>query len=233
MTIKPIKTKVFLEGEDLYKFIISYIHQSEENSIIAITSKIVALSENRTALNTSLKAKNKLIKAESKYAIPTKLVWLTIKDNLITPSAGIDESNANGKLILLPKNSYQTAIHLRNKLKRKYQIKNLGIIITDSRTLPLRAGVVGLALGYAGFVGVKDYRGQTDIFGRKFHYSRVDIADSLATAATLMMGEGDEQQPLAIITNAPVKFCTHIKQQELVIPIKDDMYYPLLKNLLK
>lgn len=55
-------------------------------------------------------------------------------------------------------------------------LKKEGVLITDSRTMPLRASIIGVALGYAGFRGIKDYRGQPDIFGRKFHFPRVDIA---------------------------------------------------------
>lgn len=233
MNIKPIKTRVFQEGDNLFAFIAGYFKKIPEKSIIVVTSKIVALTEKRTAVIKNSRTKNQLIRAESELAIRTKYAWLTIKDGLVMPSAGIDESNANGKLILLPKDSFKTARFLRRKLREKYGVKQLGVLITDSRTLPLRAGIIGVALGYAGFRGVKDYRGQPDIFGRKFHFSRVDIADSLAAAAVLLMGEGDEQQPLAIIKNAPVEFRRKTSRRELQISLKDDMYRPLFLKLLK
>jgi len=88
-----------------------------------------------------------------------------------------------------------------------------------------------VALGYAGFKGLRNYIGKPDIFGRKFKYSRTNVADSLATAAALCMGEGVEQQPLAIITEAPVDFCEWVNVNEGRITLKDDMYWPLLKNL--
>ncbi|MBI2476156.1 MAG: coenzyme F420-0:L-glutamate ligase [Candidatus Taylorbacteria bacterium] len=90
-----------------------------------------------------------------------------------------------------------------------------------------------MALGYDGFSGIKDYRGAPDIFGRRFHFSRANVADGLAMAAVLCMGEGNEQQPLAIITDAPVKFCDRINRKELHIAIKDDMYRPLFSKLPK
>lgn len=227
MLVKPIKTRVFQEGEDLYCFITRYISRLSERSIIVVTSKIIALSEKRTVIVNNQKTKENFIKQECDIAIPTKHVWLTIKDGMLMADAGIDESNAKGKLILLPRDSFKSARILRNKLKRKYNIKKLGVIITDSRTLPLRAGVVGAALGYAGFRGIKDYRGKRDIFGRKFKFSQTDIADSLATSATLVMGEGKEQQPLAIIKNAPIVFYEKVYRRELRIDFKDDMYRPL------
>ena len=148
-------------------------------------------------------------------------------------SAGIDESNANGKLILLPKDSFRTARNLRNKLQKHYCVKRLGVLITDSRTIPLRAGIIGIALGYAGFCGVKDYRNTSDIFGRKFKFSQTNVADSLATAAVFVMGEGNEQQPLALIKKAPLKFCDRLNQNELRIDLKEDIYCSFFSKLSK
>lgn len=233
MIIQPIKTRVFREGEDLIAFITDYVKKIPEKFVVVVTSKIVALAEKRTAVVDSVQAKEKLIRRESDYAIHTKHVWLTIKDGMVMASAGIDESNANGKLILLPKDSFKTAQLLRKKLQQRYKVRHLGILITDSRTMPLRAGVAGVALGYAGFRGIKDYRGTPDIFGRIFKFSRTNTADSLATSATLVMGEGNERQPLGIIKNAPIEFCDKTYRKELHIDIKDDMYGPLFSELLK
>ena len=233
MQIQAIKTKIFREGDDLFDFIIRHIKKLPEKSVLVITSKIVALSEKRTAVFTDKKTKEKLIKSESELAIKTKYAWLTIKDGQVMASAGIDESNAKGKLILLPGDSYKSAQVLQSQLKKHFKLKNLGILITDNRTIPLRAGIVGVSLGYFGFRGIKDYRGQKDIFGRRFHFSRTDIADSLAAAAVLAMGEGNERKPLAIITDAPIKFCQKIKKSELYINIKDDMYRPLFDKISK
>lgn len=232
MIIKVIKTRIFQEGENLCAFIAEHVKNLPERSILAITSKIIALSEKRTAEN-HLKNKESLIRAESDFAIPTKYAWLTIKDGAVMASAGIDESNGNGKLILLPMDSFKTAGVLRKRLQEKYGVKHLGILVTDSRTVPLRAGTTGAAVGYAGFRGIKDYRGKTDIFGRKFKFSRVNVADSIAGAAVFVMGEGKEQQPLAMIEKAPLEFCARIHRKELRISIQDDMYGPLFLQLLK
>lgn len=99
----------------------------------------------------------------------------------------------------------------------------------------MRAGVTGIALGYAGFRGVRDYRGKKDLFGRKLKVTMTDVADSLATAATLVMGEGAERQPLAIIEDAPVEFVDGFdrltaRKKEVQIAAKDDMYAPLFRN---
>ncbi len=233
MQITPIKTKIFCEKEDLFDFINTNIKGISNNSIIVVTSKIVALSEGRTVEYKNKNQKVKLIKKESTLAIKTKYTWLTIKDGMVMASAGIDESNADGRLILLPEDSFATADILRKKLMKKFKLKNLGVLITDSRLLPLRAGVVGVALGYAGFSGVKNYIGKKDIFGRILKMSRTDIADSLATAAVLCMGEGKEQQPLALIKDAPVVFLNKINKEELFINPREDIYQPIFEKIKK
>ncbi len=230
MIVHAIKTRIFNEGEDLFRFICRYIKNIPENSVIVVTSKIVALSERRTAVIENAKTKENLIRSESQRAVRTKYVWLTVKDGMVMASAGIDESNANGKLILLPKDSYAAAKKLRRQVQKKYHLKHLGVLITDSRTMPFRAGVGGVALGYAGFRGIRDYRGTPDIFGRKLKLSRTDVADSLATAAVLVMGEGEERQPIAVVRNAPVEFRNTINRRELHIDIDDDMYSQLFRK---
>ncbi len=231
MIVEPIKTRIFQEGEDLIAFIVEHLPVVKSKAIVVVTSKIIALSERRTAVVKNIQEKIKIIRQESDFAVPTKYVWLTIKDGMVMASAGIDESNAKGKLILLPRDSFRSAGLIRRMLKKKYGLKQLGVIVTDSRTIPLRAGVMGVALGYAGFRGVRDYRGTPDIFGRKFKFSRTDVVDSLAASAVVVMGEGDERRPLALIEDIQVDFCDRINRQELHIDIQDDMYRPLFTQL--
>jgi F420-0:gamma-glutamyl ligase len=231
MVIKTIKTRIFKTNENIFSFIEHYLPKIKEKSILAVTSKIIALAEGRAVDKTSEADKEKIIRRESDSILPTKYVFLTIKDGMVMANAGVDESNADGKIILLPKDSFKTAAKIREYFKRKNKLKNLGVIITDSRCLPLRAGITGVALGYAGFKGVKDYRRTLDIFKRPFKFSLVDIADSLATAAVLEMGEGDERRPLAVIEGASVDFIEKIKKNELKIDIKDDMYGPIFKKI--
>lgn len=233
MEVKPVKTRIFKEGEGLVAFIIDHLPRLADGSVLVVTSKIVALAEGRTALLGSKKDKERLIRAESTVALKTKYVWLTVKDGMVMASAGVDESNAAGKVVLLPKDSYSSAASLRRKLRALYKIKNLGVLLTDSRTTPLRAGVTGVALGYAGFAGVRDYRGKRDLFGRPFKFSQTNVVDGLAAAAVVIMGEGSERQPLAVITDAPVTFRSKIVRRETMIPLKDDMYLPFLAKLKK
>ncbi|MEX2052098.1 MAG: coenzyme F420-0:L-glutamate ligase [Candidatus Paceibacterota bacterium] len=231
MEIKAFKTKIFEKDQDLVKFILKSIKKIPENSVLVITSKIVALSEGRVERILGEKELVRLIKKESDFALKTKHTWLTIKDGMVMASAGIDKSNANGGMVLLPRDSFASARYLRAVLKKKFNLKNFGVLITDSRLFPLRAGIVGVALGYAGFKGIKNYIGKKDIFDRVMKVSKTDIADSLATAAVLLMGEGDEKQPLALITGAPVDFTDRVNRKELIIDPKKDIYAPLFSDL--
>jgi coenzyme F420-0:L-glutamate ligase len=233
MNIKAIKTRIFKPNEDLLGFLDKYIKNLKEGDVIVITSKIVALAEGRIEKITSEKEKEKIIKKESEFFCRTKYVNLTVKDGVAMANAGIDESNANNTLILLPKDSFATAKKVRKFLQTKYKIKNLAVIITDSRCIPLRAGTSGVALGYAGFKGIKDYRGKKDIFNRTLHFSRVNVADSLATAAVFCMGEGNEQKPLAIIRGTSLEYRDKTYKKELKIDIQEDLYGPLFKKIIK
>lgn len=232
MKVTAVKTRIFKEGEDLFGFIVDNVPVLREASVLVVTSKIVALAERRTAKITGEGDKEKLIRQESEFAMPTKWTWLTIKDGMVMASAGIDESNADGKVVLLPGDSYAAAAELRTRLKEKFGLEKLGVLLTDSRTLPLRAGVIGVSVGYAGMRGVRNYIGKPDIFGRLMTMSRTDVVDSLAAADVLEMGEGAEQIPLAVIEGANVEFVEEIDRDELKISIEDDMYLPLFGNFI-
>ncbi len=227
MNIKPVKTRTFKEGENLSSFIARYIKKVPERSVLVISSKVVALAEGRTA---PLSQRAALIKSESDPRFKVNDPWFTVKDGMVMAAAGIDESNADGKLILLPKDSYSSAVVLRKALQKNYKVKYLGVVIADSSFMPMRSGALAAAVGYAGFKGLRDYRGKKDIFGRKLKVSWTNVADSLATAATLVMGEGDERQPLALITDAPVQFVEKVNKKELRMPPKGDMYAKLIRS---
>ena len=228
MQVTAVHTDVFKEDTNLANFILRFISHVEENTVLGVSSKVVALWKNNTVPYTSAAQKEELIKQHSQAALKTPLAWLTIKDGMVMTNAGIDESNAQGKLILLP-DCYACADELRATLKQVWRVQNLGIVVTDSMILPLRAGVIAAAVGYSGFKGVKDLRGQPDIFGKPLQTTLVDVADSLATAAALTMGEASEQCPLCVIQNAPVVFTEETDRDELKYPAQNDLYTPLLQ----
>ncbi len=228
MQLLAQKTARFKEGQSLADFIVKELPSLKEGSILVVTSKIVSLAEGRTV---PLSEKQISIRKEGQRSVSTKKVVLAIKDGMIMANAGVDESNADGKIILLPKDAYKSAEILRRTLMKKYKLKRLGIIISDSALMPLRRGVVAAAIGYAGFRGLRDYLGTKDLFGRKMTMTQTNIADALASSAIVLMGEGNEQKPLAVIIGVPVVFTNKTQKGMLRMPEKEDMFYPLLKHL--
>lgn len=228
MKLTAIHTDLFVQNGNLPEFVTCFIPQAQEKTVLAVSSKIMALWKGSTVAYESAVQKEVLIRQHSQAALKTPLAWLTIKDGMVMTNAGIDESNADGKLVLLP-DCYACAEELCGALKQRWGISQLGIVVTDSMILPLRAGVVAAAVGYAGFKGVKDLRGKPDLFGKTLKTTLVDVADSLATAAALVMGEAAEQCPLCVIEDAPVIFTAQTDRKEIKYPVEDDLYAPLFK----
>lgn len=236
MIVHAIKTRKFLPPRDNLWDLLSAIKTLKEKSIVVVTSKVVSIGEGR-CIQISGVNKEELIKQEAdKYLprkfVPKELVMYTLKNNMLIASAGIDESNGNGYFILWPKDANKSAKKIWQFLKNKFNLKNLGIIITDSRLIPLRSGVVGYSIGYFGFKPIKDYRGKIDLFGRKFKMETSNIPDSLASAAVLEMGEGKESKPIAIITDiSDIEFTHNDTSDQLSINEKEDMFYPFLSSV--
>ena len=235
MKIQAIKTRICLPPKDDLWDLLSSIKSLEERSIVAVTSKVVSIGEGRCIPFSDAGTKDEIAMQEADKYIPRESSpggWVlhTIKNNMLIASGGVDESNGNNFYILWPKDSLRSAKKIRQFLRKKFKIKNLGVIITDSRLVPLRRGVVGIAIGYFGFKPLRDYRGKEDLFGRKFVMETSNLPDSLATAAVLEMGEGSEQTPLAVITDIPyIEFTGAF--YDLNIPEKEDMFYPFLSSV--
>lgn len=240
MRVKAIKTRKFLPPkDDLWDLLSESVQSLEENSIVAITSKVVAIGDGRCIPTQDVIDKDKLIIKEADKYLPRSLApneWImhTIKNNLLIASAGIDESNGAGYYILWPKNPKDSAKKIWLFLRKKFKVKDLGVVIVDSHCIPMRRGLVGISIAHFGFNPLRDYRGKKDIFGRKLSISLADIPDSLASAAVMDMGEGAEQTPIAIISEVPyIKFTEKDPQSRkpyssFVIPEKEDLFYPFL-----
>ena len=229
MHITPYRTAIFQLNEDLPNFIGRHISQVAEKDIVVVSSKLFCLWKGCAVKYENASQKIDLIRRESESVLPTKLAWLTIKNGMIMTNGGVDESNANGYLLWLPPDLYGCAAQLRQALCKHYGVKQLGVLVTDSMILPLRSGVIGAAVAYSGFKGVRDERGKKDIFGKPLQTTLVNLADGLAAAAAVTMGERDEQTPLAVITGAKVDFTDHTNPSELKYPPEQDLYAPLLQ----
>ncbi len=239
MKVTTIKThKITVKDTNLYTILDRYLSKVSEKTIVVVTSKIIAITEGRIVKIGDI-SKNELVQQEAEYFLPPDPKYhfsLTIKNSLLIPSAGIDESNGNGYYILWPGNPQNCAYQIREYLTKRFNLKNVGVIITDSKTTPLRWGVTGTAIAYSGFVPLNNKIGTPDIFGRKLQATQVNIMDGLAASAVVVMGETNEQTPIAIIEDVPfVEFQDRNPTDEelnaLKIAIKDDLYAPLLQSV--
>jgi len=204
MIVTPIKTgKITIDNTSLFSVLDQHLPSLKEKSVVVVTSKIVSICEGRVQKKVGNEKKDALVIAEAELYLPRRQnqygFMITINQGTMIASAGIDESNGNGYFVLWPKNPQKSANDIRRYLIKKHQLKHLGVIISDSRITPLRRGVTGVSIAHSGFRLLNDYVGKPDIFGRIMKVEKANIADSLATAAVVAMGEGDEQQPLAVI----------------------------------
>ncbi len=234
LQIQPIQTRIFRAGEDLAAFTDEHLPDTEalEGAILAVTSKIVSLAENRLVPKGTISKKN-LIEREAEVNLGEIGYGsiLTIKEGHFIASAGIDESNSeDGHFILYPEDPFASARQLGLHLRRRLTSSQTGVLLTDSRTTPLRLGVTGISLAHWGFRGLLNKVGEKDLFGSPLQMTKVNVADSLGAAATLLMGEADESQPLALIRwPSGIEFTEESDRQELRSRLEEDLYYPFFK----
>ena len=243
MIITPLRTRIVTPPKDnLWKVLEQSLPPLQEKTIVTVTSKIVSICEGRCVPVGEVKDKDALIKKESYKYLSRDVVkngWVihTLTHNLFIPTAGIDESNALGHYILWPKDPAVSARNIHAWLKKKFKLTHVGIIITDSHSVPLRRGTVGISVAYYGFKPINDYRHTRDLFDRELKITQSNIADGLAAAAVVCQGEGSEQVPLTLISEIPfVEFTSQPwrpkeKYSSYKVKPHEDLYFPLLKKL--
>jgi coenzyme F420-0:L-glutamate ligase/coenzyme F420-1:gamma-L-glutamate ligase len=124
---------------------------------------------------------------------------LCMKNGTLLPNAGIDGSNAPpGMVVRLPSDPDGSAEDLRLGIRELLGVR-VGIVIADSRTHAMRLGCGGVAIGCSGFEAVSDERGKCDLYGRELEVTKRAIADNIASAAELVMGEANECVPAALL----------------------------------
>lgn len=236
MKVTPIKTRPLNPPQDdVFEVIKESIKNVPEKSVLVVTSKVVSIHQGRCIPMDEVLDKDALIHQEADKYLPREMVpheWvvLTIKDHTLIPTAGIDESNADNHFILMPHNSDDFAQKIWEFVRKEFSVNELGIIISDSRTVPLRWGVVGISLGFYGFDPLNDYRGTADIFGRQMKVSMANVVDSLSAAAVYAMGEGKETQPFVLIEDIPqIKFGENKAHRDLLkVESDEDLFAPVI-----
>lgn len=239
MNVIAIKTPLIKAGDDLRQVIAASLPTLPERSILVISSKVISTSENRFVPKVTGEREEKyaLVRQEADYYTEPHAskydLMLTIKNNWMFMFAGIDESNADGSYLLWPKDPQSSAAELWHWLREYYGVKEVGVTVSDSTSMPLNWGVMGHAIAYAGFAPLKSYIGKPDLFGRLMKMEQVNIMQSVTAAAVLEMGEGAESTPLGLVTNVKdIVFLDHSPTAEelaaLRIDIEDDAYAPIM-----
>jgi len=246
MRLYAVKTRTMKIGDDPVKLILESLKehdlQLEDNDILAVTSKIIAYAESRIVklsdVNPSENAKNLakkfclqpefaeliLQEADEIYGGVEKAI-LTLKNSILTANAGIDNKNAPvGFAVLWPNNVEKWAMQIREEIKYKTG-KTVAVLIVDSGLIPLKIGTIGLALAVAGFKPIKDCRREKDIYGKPLTITRHAIADNVASAAHLLMGEAAEKTPIVLIKDAPVDFDNEVYgPKDMMMPFKECIF---------
>lgn len=234
----PIRTRVIHPPKDDIYDVIDGL-KVKDGDIVFITSKIMGIHQGRTC-KISAKSKEELIRSEAERYLSYKngnsnfSTNITVVQNTLMLSAGIDKSNADGYYIMWPKNIDKLCKEIRSRLMQKHHLKNLGVVATDSHSTPLRLGVTGITIGLAGIEPLKDIRGEKDLFGEDLKITRVNMVDPLSAMAVKIMGESNECTPIVILRDyKDIAFSDTASMKDLKVEPESDIYRPLIDVLPK
>ncbi len=149
-----------------------------------------------------------VILSESQAVVRVRPGLIITKHRLgfVSANAGVDRSNVApdgiDRVLLLPFDPDRSAAANRSALHDRFGVE-IGVIIADSHGRPHRLGTVGVAIGLAGLPGVEDWRGRKDLFGYTLQHTEVGLADQIASAGTLLLGQAAEAIPAVIVRGAP------------------------------
>jgi len=235
------------EGNDIAKLIVDTAEKQntpiKEKDIIVITHKIVSKVEgdivNLEKISPSEQAKEiaektgkepalvELILRETKEIVrvgPNSIITET-NNGIVCANAGLDKSNIEGErnVALLPRNPDASAQKIKQEIKELTGF-DVAVVISDTHGRPLRMGEINVAIGVAGIKPTKDRRGEKDLFGYVLKVKQTAIADELASAAELVIGQANEGVPVAIIRGYAYKSAENVSAKELMRPKEADLF---------
>ena len=236
-------------GDDLAELLLAALDESgirlQNGDVLAIAQKIVSKAEGRLvnlgdvafgaeACRVGLETGKdprlvELILQESEAISRMKPGVLIVRHKLgfTSANAGIDRSNVaqeNGAetVLLLPVDPDGSAGRLRQAIAARLGVA-VGVVITDSHGRPFRLGTVGVAIGVAGIPALWDRRGENDLYGYELQHTEVAIADEIAAAAGLLMGQGAEGAPVVLLRGLRLP-ARPGKAADLYRPPEKDLY---------
>jgi coenzyme F420-0:L-glutamate ligase/coenzyme F420-1:gamma-L-glutamate ligase len=218
-----------------------------DGDVLAVTSKIVAKAEGRRvdlnhvtpspeALRLAAETHKdpremEVILGESRKVLRTRPGLIIVEHRLgfVCANAGVDHSNlaADGsaradRVLMLPEDPDASAHALREHFTRRSGAQ-LGVLILDSHGRAWREGTVGVAVGVAGFPALVDLRGKPDLFGETLQVTQVGLADEIAGAASVLMGQADEGHPVVHVRGLPYPL-RNGSLAELLRPEEKDLF---------
>lgn len=216
----------FQEGDDLVDILVTALQKNsqslEHSDILVVAQKIVSKVEGRLVPLNTVKPSSRAIELAAAVEKDPRLVELILQEStevvrqkpgvlivrhrlgFVGANAGIDQSNIEhqqeheGSALLLPIDPDVSAANIHEGILRRLNI-NVGVIVADSANRPWRLGTIGIAIGAANTLVLDDRRGGTDLFRRELKITMTARADSIATAANLVMGETSEGIPVCIV----------------------------------
>jgi len=238
-------------GDDLAALILAGLKAAQitlaSGDVIVIAQKIVSKAEGRilnlAEITPSARALElaaitekdprfiEVVLSESKEVLRARFNTLIVEHRLgfVCANAGVDRSNVGPQgegqadyVLCLPLNPDETCQKLRERLQRDTRAE-VGVIINDSHGRAWRNGTVGVALGVAGFPALLDLRGHPDLFDYALQITQIGLADELAAAASLLMGQADEGRPVIHLRGVPYPF-REGNAQELIRPKEMDLF---------
>lgn len=248
LTLTPLKQiPLIRQGERLTDILLNALTQNgislEDNDILVLAQKIVSKAEGRmvrladvspTPRALELAAQSgkdprvvELILQESNEVVRARFGSIIVEHRLgfICANAGIDQSNVSGDsetALLLPLNPDKSAKEIRAALE-KTTGKRIGVMVIDSHGRAWRIGTVGMCIGLSGLPALIDERGWKDLFGYTLKITIVGVADELAAAASLMMGQAAEGAPVVHVRGFPYPLGEG-SLAELLRPKEQDMF---------
>ena len=189
-----------------------------DKDIVVVAQKIVSKAEDRYVDLNAVHPSPRALGLAAEVAKDPRLVEVILRESqevlryrqgvlivvhrlgFVMANAGIDRSNLpyDERVLLLPEQPDISCANLRRRLEEHYGVQ-VGVIINDSVGRAWRNGIVGLALGVAGVPALHDLRSRKDLFGRELLVTQVGLADEVAAAASLLMGQADEGIPVVIV----------------------------------
>ena len=165
---------------------------------------------------------------ESKQVVRYRMGVLIVEHKLgfIHANAGIDRSNTDQNkdiVLLLPENPDESAKKISESLAHKCK-KNISVIITDTMGRPFRNGIVGFTIGSHNIECIMDERGKNDLYGNQLKVTQVAIADELAAAASLLMGQAAQKKPVVVIKGYKFKQSKLNDSKSLIRSEEEDLF---------